>query len=165
MTHPTWELPVTEQGAALILTPCPGTKGIDLVTSIQQLKEQGATVVVTALSNEEMEKAGVAALPKEIEAAGLAWFHLPIEDDEAPRADFNDLWQAALPELQQRVAGGEKIVMHCMGGSGRTGLLAAHLLLSLGWDISKIKTDVQALRPGAFTKQVQIDYIDSIAAQ
>ncbi len=165
MTHPTWELPITTEGAALVLTPCPGTKGTDLATSIEQLKNAGTTTVVTALSNAEMEEAGVAVLPAEVETAGLAWFHLPIEDDQAPGGDFDAKWQAAVGNLKTRVAAGEKIAMHCMGGSGRTGLLAAHLLLDLGWDLDKIKTEVQALRPGAFTKPLQIAYIDAVAAR
>ena len=31
MTHPTWELPVAENSAGLVLTPCPGTKDLPLV--------------------------------------------------------------------------------------------------------------------------------------
>jgi protein-tyrosine phosphatase len=50
-----------------------------------------------------------------------------------------------------------------MGGSGRTGLFAAHLLLEKGWSLDEIISRVQALRPGAFTKQVQVDYIKAVA--
>jgi protein-tyrosine phosphatase len=52
-----------------------------------------------------------------------------------------------------------------MGGSGRTGLLAAHILLERGWDLDTIKARVQALRPGAFTKPVQIDYVGQLVAK
>ncbi|EMY8516756.1 dual specificity protein phosphatase family protein, partial [Vibrio cholerae] len=57
---------------------------------------------------------------------------------------------------------GEKVALHCMGGSGRTGLLAAHLLLEKGWPLESIITQVQALRPGAFTKEVQVQYVHQI---
>ncbi|WP_087020888.1 tyrosine-protein phosphatase [Thaumasiovibrio subtropicus] len=165
MTHPVWELPISNEGAALILTPCPGTKGESLVASVEQLKRAGVTTVVTALNNEEMDKAGVAALPAEVQTAAMNWVHLPIEDDQAPDAAFAEQWKQQATSLRDRVLAGEKIAMHCMGGSGRTGLLAAHLLLDLGWDISTIKSKVQALRPGAFTKPVQIAYIDQVAEQ
>ncbi len=55
--------------------------------------------------------------------------------------------------------------MHCMGGSGRTGLLAAHLLLEKGWELQNIITQVQSLRPGAFTKDVQVEYIKQFVNQ
>ncbi len=162
MTHPTWELPV-ENGATLVLTPCPGTKGVSLSDSIKQLKEQGVTIIVTALSLDEMQEAGVATLPQEVEKAGLLWLNAPIEDDCAPDDAFLETFQAGLPALLNAVDKGEKIALHCMGGSGRTGLLAAHLLLEKGWELTDIIEKVKTLRPGAFTKAVQIDYIHQFA--
>lgn len=165
MTHPTWELPVAENSAGLLLTPCPGTKDLPLVESIEQLRSQGVTVVVTALSHEEMQEKGVGDLPKVVEQAGLQWFHAPIEDDCAPDHQFQTHWQSISPSLHQALAKGDKIAMHCMGGSGRTGLLAAHLLLEKGWELQNIITQVQSLRPGAFTKDVQVEYIKQFVNQ
>ncbi|REG77584.1 cyclin-dependent kinase inhibitor 3 family protein [Marinomonas pollencensis] len=165
MTHPTWELPLPDTEAGLVLTPCPGTKDASLSDSIAELKKQGVMAIVTALSLEEMQDRGVASLPEEVEQAGLKWFHLPIEDDCAPGADFIAKWQQASPELHQTIKKGQKIALHCMGGSGRTGLLAAHLLLEREWPLEQIISEVQALRPGAFTKQVQVQYIQQFANQ
>lgn len=58
MNHPIWQLDVANNDAALILTPCPGTKGVGLEQSLKELKELGAVAIVTALNNEEMDKAG-----------------------------------------------------------------------------------------------------------
>ncbi|EPR4993501.1 cyclin-dependent kinase inhibitor 3 family protein [Vibrio navarrensis] len=162
MTHPTWELPL-EGGAALILTPCPGTKGTSLADSLSQLKAQGVTTIVTAINQHEMAEKGVEALPCEAEQAGMQWFHAPIEDDCAPEAEFEQQWQSIAPKLHDALKKGEKVALHCMGGSGRTGLLAAHLLLEQGWPLETIISKVQALRPGAFTKAVQVEYIASVA--
>ncbi len=52
-----------------------------------------------------------------------------------------------------------------MGGSGRTGLLAAHVLLEKNWSLNEIVPQVQALRPGAFTKPLQVEYIEQFATQ
>jgi hypothetical protein len=38
-------------------------------------------------------------------------------------------------------------------------------LLEKGWPLAEIVAQVQALRPGAFTKQVQVDYINGVANQ
>ncbi|MCE7556780.1 cyclin-dependent kinase inhibitor 3 family protein [Aliivibrio fischeri] len=165
MTHPTWELPVSDNGSALVLTPCPGTKGVDLVTSLEQLKAQGVTTIVTALSFDELKEKGVETLGEQTEHLGMRWIQLVIEDDCAPDADFLEQWKQVSASLTSEVNQGDKIAMHCMGGSGRTGLLAAHLLLDLGWDLDVIKQQVQALRPGAFTKPVQIEYIDAVAGK
>lgn len=159
--HPTWLLPL-ENSAGLVLTPCPGTKGVSLADSILQLKEQGVTVVVTALSDEEMHHAGVSDLPDVVAAYGLQWVNTPIEDDKVPDAEFERLWHLASPFLHRCLDNGEKVALHCMGGSGRTGLLAAHLLGEKGWPLEKVVTKVQALRPGAFTKPNQIEYVHQL---
>ena len=92
MAHPTWELPIDDNKAALVLTPCPGTKEVSLNDSIEQLKSQGVTIIVTALSSKEMQDSGVGNLPEVIESAGLRWIHAPIEDDVAPNKDFQTRW-------------------------------------------------------------------------
>ncbi|MEZ8466768.1 cyclin-dependent kinase inhibitor 3 family protein [Vibrio splendidus] len=165
MTHPTWQLDLDlelELGA-LVLTPCPGTKEATLDASLAQLKEQGVEAIVTALDDHELASKDVAALGEKTRALGMQWFQIEIEDDCAPGADFAAKWQAASPALHQVVDNGGKVAMHCMGGSGRTGLFAAHLLLEKGWDLSKVVQEVQALRPGAFTKPIQVEYINGVA--
>tara|TARA_Y100001956_G_scaffold82613_1_gene104349 strand:+ start:13836 stop:14327 length:492 start_codon:yes stop_codon:yes gene_type:complete len=163
MTHPTWQLDI--DNGALVLTPCPGTKGVDLDLSLQQLKEQGVEAIVTALDDAELASKDVADLGLKTKELGMQWFQIEIEDDCAPESDFLAKWQAASPELHNIVENGGKVAMHCMGGSGRTGLLAAHLLLEKAWPLEKIVSQVQALRPGAFTKPVQVEYITAVAAQ
>ncbi|MEZ8226729.1 cyclin-dependent kinase inhibitor 3 family protein [Vibrio splendidus] len=159
--HPTWQLDLDT--GALVLTPCPGTKEATLDASLAQLKEQGVEAIVTALDDHELASKDVAALGEKTRALGMQWFQIEIEDDCAPGADFAAKWQAASPALHQVVDNGGKVAMHCMGGSGRTGLLAAHLLLEKSWDMSKIVQEVQALRPGAFTKPIQVEYINGVA--
>ena len=159
--HPTWQLDLDT--GALVLTPCPATKEATLDASLAQLKEQGVEAIVTALDDHELASKDVAALGEKTRALGMQWFQIEIEDDCAPGADFAAKWQAASPALHQVVDNGGKVAMHCMGGSGRTGLLAAHLLLEKSWDMSKIVQEVQVLRPGAFTKPIQVEYINGVA--
>lgn len=163
MTHPTWQLNVDD--GALVLTPCPGTKDADLDTSLAQLKQQGVAAIVTALDESELASKGVAELGEKAQQLGMKWFQIEIEDDCAPGDEFAAKWQQASPELHHVIAQGGKVAMHCMGGSGRTGLLAAHFLLEKQWQLDDIVREVQALRPGAFTKSVQVDYIKQVAAK
>ena len=163
MTHPTWQLDV--ENGALVLTPCPGTKGVELEASLAQLKEQGVEAIVTALDDAELASKDVSELGAKVQQLGMQWFQIEIEDDCAPGAEFAAKWQAASPELHKIVDNGGKVAMHCMGGSGRTGLFAAHLLLEKQWKLEDILREVQALRPGAFTKPVQVEYITAVAAK
>ncbi|WMN87220.1 cyclin-dependent kinase inhibitor 3 family protein [Vibrio parahaemolyticus] len=161
MSHPTWQLEL--ESGALVLTPCPGTKDVALQASLEQLKEQGVQAVVTALDNTELAAKNVSELGEITQQLGMKWFQVEIEDDCAPDDAFATKWQHASPELHAILAEGGKVAMHCMGGSGRTGLLAAHLLLEKEWALDDIVREVQALRPGAFTKPVQVEYIEHVA--
>ncbi len=161
MSHPTWQLEL--ESGALVLTPCPGTKEVALQASLEQLKAQGVQAVVTALDNAELASKNVAELGEITQQLGMKWFQIEIEDDCAPDDTFAAKWQQASPELHAILAQGGKVAMHCMGGSGRTGLFAAHLLLEKEWALEDIVREVQALRPGAFTKPVQLEYIERVA--
>ncbi|WP_440886942.1 cyclin-dependent kinase inhibitor 3 family protein [Vibrio sp. WZ-1] len=161
MSHPTWQLDL--ETGALVLTPCPGTKGVELQASLEQLKQQGVEAIVTALDDTELATKDVSALGELTQQLGMKWFQIEIEDDCAPNEDFAAKWQQASPELHAILARGGKVAMHCMGGSGRTGLFAAHLLLEKDWALEDIVREVQALRPGAFTKPVQVEYIERVA--
>ncbi|NLS13642.1 phosphatase [Vibrio sp. SM6] len=163
MTHPTWQLDL--DSGALVLTPCPGTKGVDLRDSLVQLKQQGVEAVVTALDDHELAEHHVAELGAIVTELGMQWFQLPIVDDCAPDAGFAEQWRQASPQLHAVLARGGKVALHCLGGSGRTGLFAAHLLLEKHWPLAKIIREVQALRPGAFTKPLQIEYVEALAAR
>ncbi|MBD1559351.1 phosphatase [Vibrio sp. S9_S30] len=162
MSHPTWNLDLEIGG--LVLTPCPGTKGVSLEDSLKQLQSQGVQAIVTALSDAELTHKDVAELGALTELLGMKWFQIEIEDDCAPSEAFNAKWQKASPDLHAILEEDGNVAMHCMGGSGRTGLFAAHLLLEQGWALDDIIREVQALRPGAFTKPVQVEYIERVAS-
>ncbi|GAL08635.1 predicted protein-tyrosine phosphatase [Photobacterium aphoticum] len=157
-THPFWELPL-EEGGKLLLTPCPGTKEVDLIASLAQLKAAGATAVITALEPTDLPGDGLAELAQACQAQGLKWYHLPIEDDCAPGAVFDAGWAEANKAAQAILDRNEGIAIHCMGGSGRTGLIAARIMLARGCELETTVAQIQALRPGAFTRQAHIDYI------
>ena len=96
---------------------------------------------------------------------GMKWFQIEIEDDCAPDQVFTAKWQQINDELHGVLNQGGKVVLHCMGGSGRTGILAAHILLEKGWALPKVIEEIQTLRPNAFQKPSQLDYIKCIAKQ
>ena len=163
MEHPVWFLPVDNAKGQLVLTPCPGTKGVSLDASLQQLKQQGVKAIVTALSQAELESKGVGLLGEKAQELDIKWFSLPIDDDAVPDEHFATQWQAISSQLHQIIENQDNVMLHCMGGSGRTGLLAAHLLLEYGWNIDTIIEQVQALRPNAFTHADQQHYVQQLA--
>lgn len=165
MHHPFDELlinPGTSATAALMFTPCPGTKGVALATSLAELKAAGAKAVLTLTPDHELQQLQVADLPAQCRALDLAWFHCSIEDDQAPGLAFAQNWQQASAYVHALLRQGEKVAIHCKGGSGRTGLVAAQILLELGLDKIEAKQRVQALRPYALTLAPHLAYFNAL---
>ena len=122
-----------DNGARLIFTPCPGTKEASLPEALKTLQAAGADAVVTLMPSAELAQFQADAMPAECATLGLAWFHLPVEDDCAPEAPFSQAFASHKADLLARLAAGQTLAIHCRGGSGRTGLMAAILLLEAGY--------------------------------
>ena len=162
-THPSNLLPLEREGAGLILTPCPGTKGVPTGVALEQLKAAGAGAVITLMPESEMASNEVSNLAELCAAVGLQWFHLPVADDHPPEADFAAAWQAQRSAVHRLLDSGGKIAIHCKGGSGRTGLMAAQILVERGRSKDEAKAAVKALRPNALSLDVHQDYLSALA--
>ena len=148
-----------EDGSALLFTPCPGTKGVALRDSLLQLAQAGAGAVISLTPLDEMERLGVSELPALCQELGLRWFHFPVEDDAAPGDAFRDAWARDRDEVLALLDGQTTSAIHCRGGSGRTGLMAALLLLERGLPYEHAMTAVKALRPSALQLDVHVGYL------
>ncbi len=162
MLHPTDPLALTDGGQILFM-PCPGTKGVPLDQSIEQLSQAGVAAILSTTPTAEMEKLEVTDLPQQCAANGIEWFHLPIPDDAGPGAEFESAWDQAKDGVLALLNQGKTIAIHCKGGSGRTGMMAALVLLARGESLDKVIADVQSLRPKALTHPVQLEYVSSYA--
>ena len=152
-------------GAQILFTPCPGTKAADLAASVAQLKAAGASAIVTLMPSHELKENGVAELPLICQQHDLAWFHFPVEDDAAPAAEFASAWAAHSAAVLQILADGGTIAVHCKGGSGRTGLMVAMLLIHRGEPLPKVIEQVQEIRPKSLQIPAHLAFLSEAAAQ
>ena len=158
-THPYDKL-VLDNGASFIFTPCPGTKGVDLTTSVMQLKDAGAQAIVTLMYDAEMKKNEAEELPQVCEVQGIEWFQLPILDDDAPNDDFAVAFKSHLDDMLAILRNQGTIAVHCKGGSGRTGLVIGILMFELGYGKADIINQVQKMRPKALYHPVQLSFFN-----
>ncbi|GIU05201.1 MULTISPECIES: protein phosphatase [unclassified Shewanella] len=158
MSHP-YDLLTLDNGASLIFTPCPGTKDAGLAGSVSTLKQAGAVAVISTVTPEEMIKLDVANLGDEIQAQELTWFTLPIEDDCAPAEDFDAAFTKTKQQIMSLIDDKCTLAIHCRGGSGRTGLVAAIIMLEQGLAWPKVKSRIQALRPKTLIVPAHLEYL------
>ena len=154
------------------MTLCPGKiqrNGItgawarDLERDLAVIEGWGATTMISLMQPRELEAFQVADLPLRA-SARMRHCLLPIPDGGVPDETWEASWEQAGPEVREALGRGEKVLVHCLGGLGRTGLVAARLLVEFGMAPAKAIRLVRAARPGAIETAEQEAYVLGLPA-
>ncbi len=132
----------------------------DLAIDVAAIAAWDARVVVTLLDDAEMELLHVTGLGAAVVHDGMEWLHLPINDHAIPDAAFEERWKAVGPHLETILRGGRRVLVHCRGGLGRSGMIASRMLVELGVPADEAIARVRAARPGAIETAEQVDYVE-----
>lgn len=89
-------------------------------------------MILSLLTPEEEQDLDLANEACEATARGMAYMNFPIPDRQVPASEVR--FTEALKKLDGQLSAGRNIVLHCRQGIGRTGLVAACLLLTKGVD-------------------------------
>ena len=112
---------------------------------------------------EEPELASVGApvkvLAEELRGHGVAWHHLPICDLGAPDERFETAWVDLWPRLDVLFQSKGRAFIHCYAGLGRTGTVAALILMQYGQSARDALQVVRAARPGSIQSLEQEHYL------
>ena len=161
---------VPNGGGIIGMTLCPGKKiksafsGVwerDLDIDLQAIRDWGAQALVNLMEDHEYALLRVPNYVDTVKAYPMAFYHLPITDVHPPDERFDELWKTAGPKLRQILLDGGKILLHCRGGLGRTGTVAAQLLVELGMSHQEAIRVVRTARPGTIETQDQEKYVYS----
>ncbi len=131
----------------------------DLMVDLDTISNWGATAVVTLLEPKELTLLRVEGLGAEVLRRNMLWFHLPIVDVSIPSEKFEQAWGVAGEELRSILRRRLDVLVHCRGGLGRAGTIAARLLVELDMEPKKAIAIVRAARPGAIETSDQEEYV------
>jgi protein tyrosine phosphatase (PTP) superfamily phosphohydrolase (DUF442 family) len=155
-------------GAYIGLTPCPGSAlfpsarepwQLDLAADFDVIAEWGAAAVVTLLQASELTRPSIQDLQSHAGRRGMEWHHLPIREGGVPSSDFEASWPAVAGRLRALLGQRRHVLIHCMGGLGRSGIVAARLLVELGEEPRAAIERVRRARDGAIETEAQEAYV------
>ncbi len=155
-------------GGRIGITICPGKQGAsiygepwrrDLKADVQTIAAWGATTVITLTETDEMNMLGIPHIGDEVAAAGMRWVHLPISDMKAPDLRFDQAWSLHGADVMEQLRSGKRVLVHCRGGMGRAGTVAAFLLINLHVPTEEAIRQVRSARQGAIETTRQVDWL------
>jgi protein-tyrosine phosphatase len=117
-------------GGRIGLCPMPGRAG-DYAGDLAAVLSWAPGLVVTMATAAELAL-GAAALPEDLAAAGIAWRHLPVADFAAESAALRDGWAGVSAEARAMLGAGGRVLVHCLGGCGRSGMAVLRLMVECG---------------------------------
>ena len=153
------------------LTLCPGKKDVlygwdrNLREDMRAIRAWGASIVMTLIEDHEFQLLAIENMEQEVRAHGMEWWHLPIRDVNIPDHRFEDAWRQTGAELHARLDAGDRVLIHCRGGLGRTGLVAGRILVERGTDPHTAIDRVRAVRPHAIETVGQEQYVLNVKAR
>lgn len=169
-THPLIinEIIVPGCKGAIGITICPGKvdrysktgvweRNLDADMHVLQCWE--TSCLVTLMEDGEFDQLGVRQLPYKAMELGFTWFHIPIRDVSIPDFRFHERWSGIGLRLMNVLIDGGRVVIHCRGGLGRSGIVAALMLIEAGMESRDAVVAVREARPGAIETIQQEAYV------
>ena len=152
------------------LAACPGKADLslsgpsgyvrrDLQADLMAVHDWGAEAVITLLPDEEMAELGVLGLGATVRQLGMSWLHLPINDGGAPSPGWDRDWVAGGKQIHSALDRGGRVLVHCEAGRGRSGTVAARILMDRGASAQGAINAVRTVLPGAIDGPDQLAYL------
>lgn len=119
---------------------------------------------------EELQAAGITALLSLTEypgpatpcPEGFACLHVPLVDFGTP--SLEDL-ERCVAWIDEQIAAGRGVAVHCFAGIGRTGTILAAWLVSQGMEPDAAMEELRRLRPGSVETRGQADCVRRFAGR
>lgn len=124
----------------------------DLMTDITSIRTWGAAIWLNLMEDQDLKSVNLdpSYFADAITSSGFEYIHYPIVDGSIPDSESTIYWHDHLSyRLHDQLRNGQNLLIHCRGGLGRTGMIAARLLVEMGLEPSLAVKTVRIARAGA----------------
>ena len=147
----------------LTILPGRADRARDLEADLSALEDQQVGGVVCMVPTAELVQYGVGELLKAFEERGFDVYHLPVVDQKVCSVEELAL---AVRWIEKRLSEETHVMVHCVGGLGRSGFCLAGLLVSRGLSAKHAIEAVRQCRsPRAVETVAQEALVEEFAAQ
>lgn len=115
-----------------------------LKEDVADWKRAGIEAVLSLLTPEEQKELELQDEANEVREQGLKFSSFPIPDMQVPRTEAK--LAEVLDNMTANLSAGRNVLVHCRQGIGRTGLMAACLLIKSGMSPGAAVESVSAAR-------------------
>ena len=134
----------------------------DLDADLQRLRDEyRCELLVSLMEAHEYEFLRIPDLFDRARAWGIETVHFPIVDVDAPEAGEMPEFAELVERLLAAARAGKTVVIHCRGGIGRSGTVAAACLVALGHEPADAIARVRSARQGAVESSTQERWVHS----
>ncbi len=141
----------------LALCPLPGAGG-DYVGDMDHIHDWQPGLVISMTTAVEHLEAGAEGLGQDFQAMGSRWHHLPLPDFSAPNTAMLEHWGEVSALALQALRGGGRVLVHCKGGCGRSGMVVLRLMIEAGEMPAKALRRLRTQRPCAVETEAQMQW-------
>jgi hypothetical protein len=144
-------------GGTLALSSLPGREG-DYRGDLELFHEWRPGIVVSMVTEAELAEVGGQNLGTDIQAMASRWVHLPIRDFGVPGPEIEARWPQASRAVRAALKGGGRVIVHCKGGCGRSGMVVLRLMVECGEDRFTALNRLRHLRDCAVETKGQLQW-------
>jgi len=144
------------------LCPLPGRWG-DYPGDLGQVMHWRPDMVLSLITGNEFEVCEAATLPADLTSQGVAWRHLPVRDFRHPSPEALEAWSALSTEARTILGRGGRVLVHCYGGCGRSGMVLMRLMVEAGEAPDQALARLRAVRPCAVETPGQFAWAAAVA--
>lgn len=127
----------------------------DRAEALERLARHGCRDLMGLTEHRELPLGTRAGLRAAAAAAGIMLWSAPIRDYQPPDARFLRRWGPLLDRWAVAVRGGGQIAFACMAGAGRSGTLAALVMIRAGTPPAAAMAAIRAANPLAIESPAQ----------
>ncbi|WIY27192.1 protein-tyrosine phosphatase family protein [Parasedimentitalea psychrophila] len=141
----------------LALCPLPGAGG-NYRGDLDHIHDWQPGLVISMTTEAEQVAVGGATLGSDIQSMASRWVHLPVSDFGTPSPDILTKWSSVSHMARKALVGGGRVLVHCRGGCGRSGMVVLRLMIECGEAPETALSRLRAVRPCAVETPEQMKW-------